>query len=279
MSLLKKFKNLNNFTKKNNYYYLFYNNEHIGYVHNKVAEDIITNIENIWLIDGHLCIKAKNFKAGNKILKDIADLLVLKKKINNLSGELFSCKKTIESKEAFRLDRSLVEMLGIRGYGVHMIAYTKYNNSYKLWIPKRNKNKSVDPSKLDNTVAGGIKAGESIFEALKREAFEEASISPDSIKKTKLVGTINYSWKKSLYSIRRDTLFLFDLEVDNNFSPKSNDGEVENFKLMDWEKVLKLIQNTEVFKNNCALVIAHFLIRHGLLTNKNEKKYEEILRF
>ena len=48
---------------------------------------------------------------------------------------------------------------------------------------------------------------------------------------------------------------------------------------MDWTRVLNLIQNTDSFKNNCALVIANFLIRHGLLTNSNEKRYEEILRF
>ena len=48
---------------------------------------------------------------------------------------------------------------------------------------------------------------------------------------------------------------------------------------MDWKKVLWLIQETNHFKNNCALVLANFLIRHGLLTNKNEKDYEEILRY
>ena len=265
--------------KKNSYYYLFFNNEHVGYVHHKVAEDIIYYIDNIKLIDRCLYIEANSFKDGNAIFKDIGNLLVFKKRLSHLTGELFSCRKTIGSKEVFRLDRALVEMLGVRGYGVHMIVYTKINNSYQLWIPKRNKNKSVAPSKLDNTVAGGVKAGEGMFESLKREALEEASIYPDKLKNTKLVGAINYSWKKSLYSIRRDTLYLFDLKVDSNFFPKCNDGEVENFKLMDWTRVLNLIQNTDSFKNNCALVIANFLIRHGLLTNKNEKRYEEILRF
>ena len=279
MSLLKKFQNLNNFEKKNSYYDLFFNNEHVGYVHHKVAEDIIYDIGNIKLIDRCIYIQAKSFKEGNAIFKDIGNLLVFKKKLSHLTGELFSCRKTIESKEVFRLDRALVELLGVRGYGVHMIVYTKINNSYKLWIPKRNKNKSVAPSKLDNSVAGGVKAGEGIFQSLKREALEEASIYPDKLKNTKLVGAINYSWKKSLYSIRRDTLYLFDLKVDSNFFPKCNDGEVESFKLMDWTRVLNLIQNTDSFKNNCALVIANFLIRHGLLTNKNEKRYEEILRF
>ena len=57
------------------------------------------------------------------------------------TNELFSCRNTIDGKELFKLDRKLVEYLGIRGYGVHLIAYIKQKNSYKLWVPKRNKNK------------------------------------------------------------------------------------------------------------------------------------------
>ena len=48
---------------------------------------------------------------------------------------------------------------------------------------------------------------------------------------------------------------------------------------MDWKKVLKLIQETNKFKINCALVTAKFFIRHGLLTDRNENNYEQILRF
>lgn len=279
MSLLKKFKKLNNFVKDSNHYELICCKQKIGYVHKEIAKSIITNIEDITLINRSLYFKDKKpYKLSKKAL-EIASLLNLKKKIHSLSGELFSCKKTINSKEFFRLDRSLVEMLGIRGYGVHLIAYIRVNNSYKLWVPKRNKNKLVAPSKLDNTVAGGIKAGENIYDALKREANEEAGITSKDFSNIKLTGTINYNWKNKINSLRRDTLYIFDMEVDKNFEPICSDGEVEEFKLMDWKKVLKLIQETEIFKNNCALVFAHFLIRHGLLTNKNEKNYEEILSF
>ena len=132
-------------------------------------------------------------------------------------------------------------------------------------MPKRNKNKLASPSKFDNSVAGGVRAGEGIFNALEREAYEEAGLKKKALKDVKLVGTINYNWKNSPYTLRRDTLFLFDLEVDKTFKPRCLDGEVEKFQLMDWKKVLKLMQNTNLIKNNCNLVFFNFMIRHGLI--------------
>ena len=161
---------------------------------------------------------------------------------------------------------------------MHLIAYIKNKNSYKLWVPKRNKNKLVEPSKFDNTVAGGVKAGETIFSALKREANEEAGIKKEELKKLKPVGTINYNWKNSPYTLRRDTLYLFDLEVDKTFKPDCLDGEVEKFQLMDWKKVLNFMQTTNLIKNNCNLVFFNFMVRHGLINNTLEKNYEKILR-
>ena len=106
----------------------------------------------------------------------------MKKKIFFIpANELFSCRNTIDGKEFFKLDRKLVEYLGIRGYGVHLIAYIKQKNSYKLWVPKRNKNKLVSPSKFDNSVAGGVRAGEGIFSALEREAYEEAGLKKNNL--------------------------------------------------------------------------------------------------
>ena len=84
---------------------------------------------------------------------------------------------SLGKKELFVLERSLVEYLGIRGYGVHLIAYvrTLKSKKVKVWIPLRSANKRIEPNKLDNTVAGGISAGETVYQALIREGFEEAS--------------------------------------------------------------------------------------------------------
>ena len=278
MSLLRKFQDLNNFIYNENYYKLIFGKTKIGYVHRKIAKFIILNVKGIYLLKQKIYLENTSETKLKKIIFKITETLSEKKNFFTPADELFSCRNTIDSKEFFRLDRKLVEFLGIRGYGVHLIAYLKKKNSYKLWVPKRNKDKLVAPSKFDNSVAGGIRAGEGILDALEREAYEEACLKKEQLDNLKLVGTLNYNWKNSPYTLRRDTLYLFDLEVSDNFKPQCLDGEVEKFELMDWKKVLKLMQNTDSIKNNSNLVFFNFMVRHGLINNKLEKNYEKILR-
>ena len=279
MSLLRKFQDLNNFTYNENYYKLILGKTKIGYVHRKIAKYILLNVKGMYLLDQKIYFQNTSETEIKKIILKITETLSKKKKLFIPADELFSCRNTIEGKELFKLDRKLVEFLGIRGYGVHLIVYIKQKDSYKLWVPKRNKKKLASPSKYDNSVAGGVKAGENIFVALEREAYEEAGIKKEQLNNVKLVGTLNYNWKNSLYTLRRDTLYLFDLEVGEKFKPYCLDGEVEKFELMDWKKVLKLMQNTNSIKNNCNVVFFNFMVRHGLINNKLEKNYEKILRF
>ena len=278
MSLLRKFQDLNNFIYNENYYKLIFGKTHIGYVHSKIAKHIILNVKDVYLLEKNIYLENTSEIKVKKIILKITETLSKKKNFFIPSSELFSCRNTIDGKEFFKLDRKLVEYLGIRGYGVHLIAYIKKKNSYKLWVPKRNKNKLASPSKFDNSVAGGVRAGEGIFSALEREAYEEAGLKKKQLNNVKLVGTLNYNWKNSPYTLRRDTLYLFDLEVDDKFKPQCLDGEVEKFELMEWKKVLKLMQNTDSIKNNCNLVFFNFMVRHSLINEKLEKNYEEILR-
>ena len=278
MSLLRKFQHLNNFIYNENYYKLIFGKTKIGYVHREIARNLILYVKGLYLLGKKIYLEDTSEDQLKNIILKITETLTEKKKYFIPTGELFSCRKTIDGKEFFKLDRKLVEFLGIRGYGVHLIAYIKKRNSYKLWVPKRNKNKLVAPSKFDNSVAGGVRAGENIINALQREAYEEAGLKKKQLDHVKLVGTLNYNWKNSKYTLRRDTLYLFDLEVDKTFKPYCSDGEVEKFELLDWKSVLKLMQCTNSIKTNCNLVFFNFMVRHGLVNSKLEKNYEKILR-
>ncbi|MDC3024539.1 NUDIX domain-containing protein, partial [Alphaproteobacteria bacterium] len=228
----------------------------------------------------NLFFNETNKKKLNHTLKNTCELLLEKKVISSVTGENFSCVTSFGKKELFVLERSLVEYLGIRGYGVHLVGYVKTKrNNIKIWTPLRSPNKRVEPNKLDNTIAGGVSAGETIHEALKREGYEEASLKSNVLNNAFQAGTINYVWRNKEFSLRRDTLFLFDLELNSDIVPYNNDGELSSYSLLHSKKVIEKIKNTNEFKKNCALVLISFFIRRGLINSKNEKNYEEICNF
>ena len=279
MSILSKVKDLNNFSDKKNFINLVCKGTKVGFVHNKIASIILSSKLSYLKKNNMLIFKDERKSKLNNTLKNTCNLLFEKKIINEPAGENFPCTTTLGKKEYFVLDRSLVEYLGIRGYGVHLIAYLiGKNKSIRVWVPKRSKKKKIDPNKLDNTVAGGVSAGETIFQALLREGYEEAALKKNVLINAKQFGTINYLWRNKKYTLRRDTLFVFDLKLKKNIIPKNKDGEVRNFKLYDCDQIRKKIVSTNEFKKNCALVLAKFLIYKGLINSKNEKNYEEICR-
>jgi hypothetical protein len=76
--------------------------------------------------------------------------------------------------------------------------------------------------------------------------------------------------------LRRDTLFIFDLELPADFVPRNNDGEAGDFKLLPAAEVMRLMLETDDFKFNVPLVLIDFYIRHGLI-EADEPGYAELV--
>ncbi|POV98266.1 hypothetical protein PSHT_14122, partial [Puccinia striiformis] len=157
-------------------------------------------------------------------------------------------------------------------------AYIKRNDQYWFWIPRRSSTKPTWPSKLDNTVAGGITSGETGYETVIRECFEEASLDEHLIRsKIKSVGLISYTHRNQFGWIQPEIQYCYDLELpsDNSIIPKPNDGESEDFTLMSTEQTTHELRNGS-FKPNCAAVLVDFFVRHGILTELNEPDYFQV---
>jgi hypothetical protein len=75
--------------------------------------------------------------------------------------------------------------------------------------------------------------------------------------------------------LKPDTLFIYDLEVAEDFVPRNTDGEVEHFMLWPLDEVAQRVRDTEDFKFNVNLVIVDFLIRHGYL-KPDDAEYPEL---
>lgn len=187
------------------------------------------------------------------------------------------------NREEVTMDRAASPLFGIVTYGVHMTAYVREQNCMKIWVSRRAENKQTYGGMLDNTVAGGMSAGEQPFECLIREAAEEASLPGDLIRSSaKACGTVSYFYirddraggETGLY--QPEVQFVYDLEVGPNTIPKPCDNEVEAFSLCTVEEVQVALAEGQ-FKPNCALVMLDFFIRHGLLSAQNEEHYIEIV--
>jgi 8-oxo-dGTP pyrophosphatase MutT (NUDIX family) len=181
------------------------------------------------------------------------------------------------------LERYAASLFGIISRGAHLTAYTITAEGMQVWVPRRAPNLFTYPSCLDTTVAGGLPAGEDPFECIVREADEEASIPEELVRqKAKACGCLSYVGQNDARGggetglIHPDLIYLYDIELPEDFVCRQNDEEVKGFYLMNVDEVKEGLFKGE-FKTNSALVMIDFFVRHGIITPKNEKNYPEIV--
>ncbi|MFZ1413925.1 MAG: DUF4743 domain-containing protein [Defluviicoccus sp.] len=173
-----------------------------------------------------------------------------------LSGRSESALLTVE--------RAAVPQFGLVASGVHVNGFVRSEAGLKMWVGRRSLTKPTAPGKLDQIVAGGRPAGYTVQETLIKEAAEEASIPEGLIRTARAVGTITYATRQP-EGLRRDVLFLYDLELPLDFAPVNADDEIASFELWPIAQLIETVRDTDAFKFNCALVVIDFLMRHGYL--------------
>ncbi|KDD76359.1 hypothetical protein H632_c254p0 [Helicosporidium sp. ATCC 50920] len=160
---------------------------------------------------------------------------------------------------------------------VHMNGFTRLQDgSLALWVAQRSRSKPTWPGKLDHLVAGGQPSSLSCRENLTKECWEEAGIPQELAQRAVPVGAVSYASLQP-EGLKRDVLFCYDLELPADFVPVPQDGEVEGFVLVPAEDVARLVASTDSFKQNCNLVLADFMVRHGVV-HPDTKGYLELLR-
>ena len=212
--------------------------------------------------------------AVSRAVDRVVDALVAEKHIPKTRSETFDVAQHWGAPPLFRLDRGAVPFFGTRAYGVHLNGYRRDGTGLVLWVGHRAADKRVAPNKLDNLVAGGIGNGHGLADTLVKEADEEAMIPPDLIARAVPAGAVAYRMETTL-GIRDDVLFVYDLEVPDDFVPQNRDGEFSGFALMPAGAVLDRIRNSFDFKFNVNLVILDFAVRHGIL-RPDDPEYLEV---
>jgi len=161
--------------------------------------------------------------------------------------------------EYFRLERAAFRTFGFRSMATHINGYTKAG---KLWLGRRSETKATDPGRLDNLAAGGIGADETPWVNARRELWEEAGVPPQISEQIEPVGRIHMRRPIPGKGFHDEQLFIYDLELADNFVPTNHDGEVSGFIEITLSEAAARILADE-FTSDAAFVTADFILRNS----------------
>jgi 8-oxo-dGTP pyrophosphatase MutT (NUDIX family) len=195
--------------------------------------------------------------------------------LNAWRGEPYQVAAGFHDPPCMLIERAAATWFGIRKYGVHLNGLSWRDGALHMWLGRRSRHSPTFPGQLDQLVAGGLTAGLSPGEVLRKECAEEAAIPPALASQARPVGIVGYSLERQRM-LSRDTLFIYDLVLPETFVPRNTDGEVEAFYLWPIEQVAEAVADGGEFKFNCNLVIIDFLVRHGYLCPE-DSGYVEIV--
>ncbi len=159
----------------------------------------------------------------------------------------------------FRLERAAFRTFGFRSIATHINGYTQNNT---IWLGRRSETKPTDPGKLDNLAAGGITHDETPWVCARRELWEEAGVPAQIAELIEPVGRIHMRRPTLDRGFHDEQLYVYDLELANNFVPTNHDGEVSGFIQIPLAEAAARILADE-FTADAAFVTADFILRRN----------------
>jgi len=162
------------------------------------------------------------------------------------------------------IERAAARYFGIRTYAVHINGLVRGERGLRMWLARRSPTKAIDPGLLDNLVGGGIATGYGVLDTLRKEAWEEAGIPPAVAARARPQGSIDIC-RPQPQGLQRETVFVYDLELDADFRPANQDGEAVEHRQLTLAEAAGLIADDGAVTADASLVILDCLLRHGAL--------------
>lgn len=163
------------------------------------------------------------------------------------------------------IERAAARFWGALTLGAHATGYVAGADGRPaaLWIAQRAWNKATDPGRFDNLIGGGVPAGQSPWEALVREGWEEAGLMPDEVRLAR-AGRVLRLVRDIPEGLQHERIHAFELALPVDRQPSNQDGEVAGFRLLPVDEALELAAG-DTMTVDAALVTLEFALRHGLL--------------
>ena len=174
--------------------------------------------------------------------------------LNPLTGEVLAL-----------MERAAMRFWGALTLGAHATGYLADARGHPthLWIARRSPHKATDPGLSDNLIGGGVAFGQSPVQALVREGWEEAGLSPQQMRRA-VPGRVLRVMRPVAEGFQHEWLHCFDLRLEPDEKPVNQDGEVASFQLLPVAQALALAA-TQAMTVDASLVTLEFALRHRLL--------------
>ena len=192
-------------------------------------------------------------------------------------NEAFDVRANPDGPVLSTIDRGLLPALGLRAVGAHLNGLVHRADGPWLWVARRSATKLLDPGKLDHIVAGGVAAGSTPWETLLKEAEEEAGLPPSLTGGARAAGWLDYAMDRP-EGLRRDRLYIYDLDLPDTFVPQPRDGEVAAFELWPLPDVVARARGGDDFKFNVNLVLIDLFLRLDAVAGTEAQELRQALR-
>jgi 8-oxo-dGTP pyrophosphatase MutT (NUDIX family) len=163
------------------------------------------------------------------------------------------------------IERASSRFWGTLTFGAHCNGYVAdaSGRPTHLWIARRSPHKATDPGKLDNLVGGGVPHGQTPFETLVREGFEEAGLDAPTMRQA-TPGRVIALACDIAEGFMHEHLHSFDLRLPSALTPVNQDGEVAEVMRLPVAEAIESAATGEMTVD-AALVTLDFALRHRLL--------------
>jgi 8-oxo-dGTP pyrophosphatase MutT (NUDIX family) len=164
------------------------------------------------------------------------------------------------------IERAASRFWGTLTFGAHCNGYVAdvAGQPTHLWIACRSASKATDPGKLDNLVGGGVPHGQTPFQALVREGFEEAGLNAATMQHARAASVLHLRCDIA-EGLMNEHLHSFDLRLPADVKPVNQDGEVAEWHCLPIDAALVHAERGEMTLD-AALVTLDFVLRHRLLS-------------
>ncbi|AQG97638.1 DUF4743 domain-containing protein [Burkholderia sp. KK1] len=215
-------------------------------------------------IDDAVRLHMESVEARTEALREVIAALHAEGKIPGWRDEIYAIRNRFDAPPLAFIERAASRFFGTMTYAVHLNGIVKYQDSApQLWIARRSDTKATDPGMLDNVVAGGIGWGLDLVPTLVKECWEEAGMSAE-LASTATPGGTFHVLQTLPEGTQAEQIFVFDVSLPPDFTPRNQDGEVGEHRLARIEDVARWIEEGALTVD-ASLATLDCMLRHRWL--------------